>query len=152
MKFSLRHDTALPADELFGAISDFPRMERMLVRRGIGVRRIDPALEPGAGMAWDMVYDHRGARREVRLDVVQFDRPDRIALAGQSDSLEIAIDMTAIALTRAKSRVIFELNVRPRNGRARLMLQTAKLGKAQLDRRFADRVGKFLTDLTERRG
>ena len=31
------------------------------------------------------------------------------------------------------------------------MLQTAKLGKAQLDRKFADRVSKFFGDLTTRR-
>jgi len=152
MKFSLRQDTGLPATELFEAVSDFPRMERMLVRRGASIRRLDPAQEPGAGMAWDMGFDYRGKRRELRLDVVQFDRPEKIALAGRTDSLDVAIDMTVIALTRAKSRLIFELNVKPRNMRARLMLQTAKLGKSQLDRKFADRVGKFLSDLTGRRG
>ncbi|MBB1496855.1 SRPBCC family protein [Paracoccus sp. MC1862] len=151
MKFSLRQDTGLPAVQLFDAISDFPRMERMLVRRGTSIRRVDPAQEPGAGMAWDLAFDHRGKRRELRLDVTRFDRPEKIAMAGGSDSLDIGIEMTVVALTRAKSRVIFELKVKPRNMRARLMLQTAKLGKAQLDRRFADKVGKFLFDLTERR-
>lgn len=141
----------MPAAQLFDAISDFPRMERMLVRRGVDIRRLDPAQEPGAGMAWDMAFDYRGKRRELRLDAIQFDRPERIALAGQSDSMDVAIDMTVIALTRAKSRLIFEMKVRPRNMRARLVLQTAKLGKAQLDRRFADKVGKFLSDLTGQR-
>ena len=152
MKFSLRQDTRLTADELFDAISDFPRMERMLVRRGADIRRLDPAHEPGVGMGWDMAFDYRGKRREVRLDLARFDRPEKIALAGHTEALDIGIDMTVIALTRAKSRLIFELTVKPRNMRARLMLQTAKLGKAQLDRRFADKVGKFLSDLTERRG
>lgn len=152
MKFSLRQDTGLPASALFEAISDFPRMERMLVRRGAEMRRVDPAQEPGAGMAWDMAFDYRGRRRELRLDVIQFDRPEKVALTGQTDSLDLVVEMTVIALTPAKSRLMFELNVKPRNMRARLMLQTAKLGKSQLDRKFADKVGRFLSDLTERRG
>lgn len=152
MKFSTRQDTDLPADALFDAVSDFGRMERILVRRGANVRRLDPAQEPGAGMAWDVAFDLRGKRREVRLDVVQFDRPEKIVMRGMSDPLELTLDMTVIALTRTKSRLIFELNVKPRNMRARLMLQTAKLGKSQLDKKFAQRVGEFVSDLVAGRG
>ena len=91
MKFSLRQDTGLSADQLFDAISDFARMERMLVRRGAAVRRVDPAHEPGAGMAWDMAFDLRGKRRELRLDVTQFDRPEEIVILGQSEPLDVSI-------------------------------------------------------------
>ena len=151
MKFSSRQDTDLPADQLFDAVSDFPRIERMLARRGVEITRLDPAVEPGAGMAWDVAFDLSGKRREMRLSVAQFDRPEKIMIRGLSEPLDIAIEMTVIALTRSKSRLMFEVEVKPRNMRARLMLQTAKLGKAQLDRKFADRVSKFFGDLTTRR-
>lgn len=152
MKFSTRQDMDLPADALFDSVSDFTRMERILVRRGASVRRLDPAHEPGAGMAWDVAFDLRGKRRDLRLDVVQFDRPEKIMMRGMSDPLELTLDMTVIALTRTKSRLIFELNAKPRNMRARLMVQTAKLGKSQLDKKFAQRVGEFLNDLVAGRG
>lgn len=151
MKFSLRQDTDLSAEELFAAISDFARIERMLVRRGADVRRLDPAQEPGAGMAWEIGFDLRGKRRDMRMDVTQFDRPEKIVILGEGESLGLTVEMTVIALTRSKSRMIFEVEAKPRNMRARLMLQTAKLGKAQLDRKFADRVSKFFGDLTTRR-
>lgn len=151
MKFSLRQDTDLSAEELFAAISDFARIERMLVRRGADVRRLDPAQEPGAGMAWEIGFDLRGKRRDMRMDVTQFDRPEKIVILGEGESLGLTVEMTVIALTRSKSRMIFEVEAKPRNMRARLMLQTAKLGKAQLDRKFADRVGAFLSDLSARR-
>ncbi|KGJ02143.1 hypothetical protein [Paracoccus sphaerophysae] len=151
MKFSLRQDTDLSAEELFAAISDFARIERMLVRRGADVRRLDPAQEPGAGMAWEIGFDMRGKRRDMRMDVTQFDRPEKIVILGEGESLGLTVEMTVIALTRSKSRMIFEVEAKPRNMRARLMLQTAKLGKAQLDRKFADRVGAFLSDLSARR-
>lgn len=151
MKFSLRQDTDLSAEELFAAISDFARIERMLVRRGADVRRLDPAQEPGAGMAWEIGFDLRGKRRDMRMDVTQFDRPEKIVILGEGESLGLTVEMTVIALTRSKSRMIFEVEAKPRNMRARLMLQTAKLGKAQLDRKFAERVGAFLSDLSARR-
>ncbi|WP_415393114.1 hypothetical protein [Paracoccus sp. SJTW-4] len=147
MKFSLRHDSDLPAEVLFRAVSDFDRIERMLARRGIEVRR-NQLVAPAAGAGWNVGFDLRGKRRELQLDLAQFDQPERIAMTGLGEGLDIAIAMTVIALTRAKSRAIFEVEIRPRHMRARLMLQTAKLGKSQLDRKFADRAGRFLGDLT----
>ena len=147
MKFSLRHDSELPADKLFRVVSDFDRIERMLARRGIELRR-NALVAPAEGAGWDIGFDLRGKRRELQLDLAQFDQPERIAMTGMGEGLDIAIAMTVVALTRVRSRAIFEAEIRPRHMRARLMLQTAKLGKSQLDRKFADRVGRFLGDLT----
>lgn len=150
MKFSTREDTDLPADALFAAISDFSRTERLLARRGAAVARIDPSREPGAGMAWTILFDYRGKPRDMRLDVTRFDRPELITMEGRTEPFDITVDMTVIALTRAKSRLRFELDVKPRNMRARLMLQTAKLGKAQLDRQFAKRIANYVDDAAQR--
>lgn len=147
MKFSTRKDADIPAERLFAAITDFPRLERMLMRRGIAVARIDPAQEPGPCMAWRIGFDWRGRRRDLGLDVTRFDRPERVTIAGLSDPFDLVIDMTVVALSRTRSRLIFETDLRPRNMRSRLMLQTAKLGKAQLDRRFARRIGEFMGEV-----
>lgn len=147
MKFSTRFDYDCTGDQLFGVISDFDRLERMLMRRGVSVTRIDPAQEPGTGMGWDIGFDWRGKPRKIRLDVTRHDRPEKLSLAGSSDALEITIDATVIALSRARSRLIFETDVRPLSMRARLMLQTAKLSKPQLDRGFERRVGAFLSEM-----
>ncbi|WP_252734098.1 hypothetical protein [Paracoccus marinaquae] len=147
MKFSTRFDVDDTADELFRAIADHHRLERMLMRRGARITRIDPALEPGAGIAWLIGFDWRGQPRNLRLDVTRHDRPERLSMAGMSDALEVVIDATVIALSRARSRLIFETTMQPRNMRARLMLQTAKLAKPQLDRKFERRIGEFLSDM-----
>ncbi|WP_312529156.1 hypothetical protein [Paracoccus sp. (in: a-proteobacteria)] len=148
MKFSTRQDTDLAAEQLFSVMGDFDRLERLFVRRGAIVRRIDPAREPGAGMAWQIGFDWRGKRRELRLDVTRFDRPELISLEGMSDMFEITIDMAIIALTRSKSRLNLSIDLRPRSMRARLILQTAKLGKGTLDRKFEERVAEFIGDVT----
>lgn len=147
MKFSTRIDSDIPAADLFDIAGDFSRSERALAARGVVVRRIDPAQEPGTGLGWMLDFNWRGQRRSLRLDVTRFDRPSRITLAGHSDQFELSIDMTVVALSRVKSRLLFETEVRPRNMRARLLLQTAKLGKSQLDRKYDQRIADFLTHL-----
>ncbi len=148
MKFATRQDTDLAAEQLFDVVGDFDRLERIFMRRGAVVRRIDPAREPGAGMAWQIGFDWRGKRRDLRLDVTRYDRPEIIALEGVSDMFEISIDMAIIALTRTKSRLNLNVELRPRSMRARLILQTARLGKGALDRKFAERVADFIGDVT----
>lgn len=145
MKFSTRIDKEVPVERLFDSVSNFDRIERVLIRRGIGVTRVDN-MSAGA-RAWDLAFDWRGQRRDLRLVLVQFDRPEKFALTGQSQPFDLRIDMMFIALSRQKTRIIFELDVKPRNMRARLVLQTAKLGKAQIDRKLVRQVTKFVDDL-----
>ncbi len=148
MKFSTRHEADLPAETLFRAISDFRAIERLLSRRGAVVQRRDSLSEPGTGMNWLIGFDWRGRRRELTLEVTRYDPPEALVLGGQSDLFDMVIQMTVIALTPGKSRLIFETDILPRGMKARLLLQTAKLGKSQLDRKFAGRIGEFITQLT----
>ncbi|AGT09256.1 SRPBCC family protein [Paracoccus aminophilus] len=148
MKFSTRQDTDLASEQLFDFLADFDRLERLMTRRGVVVRRIDPRSEPGVGRGWELSFDWRGKRRNMRLDVVRFDRPELIAIEGQSELFEISIDMAIVALTPTKSRLNMQIDVRPRSMRARLLLQTAKLGKGQLDRKFDLRIAELLGDVT----
>ena len=152
MKFSTRTDTDLPAEQLFAAVGDFDALERMLIGRGASVSRIDPSQEPGITMGWNIGFDWRGRQRNLHLGVVRFDRPERITMDGRSKALDIRVNATVVALSRVKSRLIFEVEMKPRNMKARLMIQTAKLGKGQLDRRFERRVEEFVNQMRGRHG
>lgn len=151
MKFSTRVDSDMPADQLFAAVTDFDALERLMVGRGASVRRLKPSDEPGVTMGWRIGFDWRGKPREMRLAVIRFDRPEQIALSGLSDALELSVNATVVALSRTKSRLIFETEIRPRSMKARLMMQTAKLGKSQLDRRYARRVIDFIQQMSAAR-
>lgn len=148
MKFSTRQDTDIPADALFRAVGNFPSLERMLVRRGASVRRLDDMVRPGVGMGWEIGFDWRGRRRGLDLRVARYEPNELIALDGTSDQFELQIRMTVVALTPSRSRLIFEADVQPRGMKARLLLQTAKLGKTQLDRKFAQRIADFVTQIS----
>ncbi|SIS85334.1 SRPBCC family protein [Paracoccus saliphilus] len=147
MKFSTRIDAEMSAPQLFDKVNDFNRLEQLLIQRGASVSRIDPADEPGTGMGWNIAFDWRGRERTLRLEVVRYDRPERVIMTGLSEALELSIDSTVIALSQTRSRLVYETDIRPRNMRARLMLQTAKLGKARLDRRFETRIKELVGEL-----
>ncbi|SET51655.1 SRPBCC family protein [Paracoccus homiensis] len=140
MKFSTRLDRDLSADQLFDAISDLPRIERLLMRRGVQVQRIEPDMPQAGAFGWDLAFDWRGKERRLQLSPTKLERPERMSMRGSSESLDLTLDATVVALSRQRARLIFETEIRPRNMRARLMIQTAKLGKAQLDRRFERRI------------
>ena len=148
MQFSHRIDKDLPADTLFDAASDFNRIERMLLRRGVSVTRVGEVAD--AAQAWDIAFDWRGQRREVRLVLVQFDRPEKMVLTGRSDPFDLKINLSVVALSRQKSRLSFVMEAKPRNMRARLTIQTAKLGRAQLNRKFAKKISSFVDDAIAR--
>ena len=146
MKFSSRIDKNIPAEHLFDSVADFDKLERMLIRRGVSVQRADDMQDGRRG--WNLAFDWRGQRRDLRLVLVQFDRPEKFALTGESTPFELRIDIAVVALARDRSRLIFELEVKPRNMRARLVLQTAKLGKTQIDRKLEAKVARFVDDAT----
>ncbi len=147
MKFSTRQDTDLSSEALFAAVSNFPKLERVLLRRGAHVRRMDPQGKADVGSAWQISFDWRGKARTLELQIAELRPPEQLTLSGQSEQFNLVIQMTVVDLTRSKSRLLFEVDVQPRGMKARLMLQTAKLGKAQLDRRFAMRIAEFVDTL-----
>ncbi len=146
MKFSTRIDKGMAADQLFDSLAAFDKIERLLIRRGVVVTRASDIAE--GARAWNLHFDWRGQRRNLRLVLVQFDRPEKYVLIGESSLFDLRIDVTVIALARDRSRLIFELEAKPRNMRARLVLQTAKLGKAQIERKLEAKVSAFVDDAT----
>lgn len=147
MKFSTRQDTDLPAEALFAAVSDFPRIERILLRRGASLRREDGNGEPRLGASWRIGFDWRGKPRAVQLQVTTWEPPERLGFSGLSELFSLSIMATVVPLSPSKSRLIFEAELQPRGMKARLMLQTARLGKTQLDRKFALGIGDFIQKL-----
>lgn len=144
MKFSTREDTDQPAEKLFEALSDFSTLERLLLRRGAMVRRID------GKDAWQIGFDWRGKARHLNVTLNENVPPERLAFTGQSDQFDLYLQLTVVPLTPSKSRLIFELDVTPRGMKARLLLQTAKLTKHQLDRKFSQRVAEFVLNVSAR--
>ncbi len=148
MKFSTRQDCDLSSEALFDRLADFDRIALLLTRRGVQVTRLESG-KGGSAKAWELRVDWRGKPRIFSFELVQFDRPDYVKLKGASGNFDLTVEMSFIPRGREKSRLGLELDIRPRNMKARLMIQTAKLGKPALDKRFADWGGRFVQQMSE---
>ncbi|OOY21506.1 hypothetical protein BMI91_02870 [Thioclava sediminum] len=147
MKLSTRTDISAPAGFVFERLADFGSFERVAMRRGITLKRLDTLSEPGAGMSWDIGFRFRGKQRQMITDVKQFEVPELIVYEGVSNSFEAVMDFDLTDLSKTRTRLLVGLDLRPRSLGARLMIQSAKLGKGNLERRFKERIDQFAQDI-----
>lgn len=150
MKFSTNEDIDAPLDDVFAMLCDFERFERAAMRRGAEVQRLDQLVVPAPGMTWAAAFDLRGKRRNLQLEMVTFDRPTEMVLESTSPGMLGQMSFELIALSRARTRVKAELEVKPLNLSARLLVQSMKLGKKSLTRKYKLRVAEFAKNMEDR--
>lgn len=150
MKFSSHEDIEAPIDFVFDAVTDFSGFERMALRRGAQLRRLDTLAQPGPGMSWDVIFAFRGKTRRLIADIVDYAPPERVEFAGVSPSFELSVLISTLALSRRRTRMTMALVVRPRSLGARLMVQSARLGRGGLARKYAERLRLFSAEIEAR--
>ena len=150
MKFSTKEDIEAPIDAVFEMLCDFEGFERSAMRRGAEVQRVDKLAVPGVGMMWNAVFEMRGKRRELQIEMVTFDRPNDIALESTSPGLIGQMGFELMALSRSRTRINVELEVKPLTLSARLLVQSMKLAKASLTKKYKVRVAEYAKGMEER--
>ena len=150
MKFSTKEDIEAPIDAVFEMICDFETFERAAMRRGAEVQRTDTRTTPGVGMAWRGTFNLRGKRREVEIEMITFERPDEIVLECQSPGLFTLTTIELVALSKNRTRLMIAFDIKPLNLSARLLVQSLKLAKTSLTKKFKLRIAEFAKTLEER--
>lgn len=143
MKFSTREDIEAPAEAVFAAVSDFAAFERAALRRGVEVARSDPSAAPGPGLTWSVRFRLRGRMRRMVCTLDHFDPPNALVCALDGGSFRGAMTVNLVALSRGRTRMAVQLEIRPQTIAARLMIQTARLSRGRWARRFEERVRAF---------
>lgn len=147
MKFSATEDIEAPIEQVFGAISDFTIYERAAMRRGADVRRVGTGSEVQVGMKWQAVFDWRKKTREVEVELIQLNRPEQMTCALRGSGFLVTCDAELIALARGRTRIKASLDIKPRNLSARLMIQSMKLARSSLAKRYKRRVADYAKEL-----
>lgn len=150
MKFSTREDVEAPIGYVFDQMSDFHAIERSALRRGVEMQRADKKTRIGPGIAWDVAFTLRGKQREMLAELIEFDPPNGLKVESRSQTMggELVVDL--VALSRGRTRVSMEIELKPRNLSARLLVQSLKLARSNLNRRFRDRVAGYAKHLEDR--
>lgn len=150
MKFSAREDISAPIDQVFDALSEFEAFERQAMRRGIEVQRTDTLTQPGVGMSWKVAFSMRGRRRDFDLTLVRFESPNEMVFDAKSSGIDADFTVELMALSRSRTRMAIALDITPLNLSARLLVQSLKLAKANLSKRFKLRTAEYAKTLEER--
>ena len=149
MKFSSREDIDAPIERVFDHLTDFAQFEQRAIERGVDLKRTDDLTAPGTGASWDAAFKLRGKQRQLSLVVTKFARPTDLLIEGSSKAIhtEFLIEMTA--LTESKTRMSVTLELRPKSLAMRLMLQSLKVAKSNLNKRFKLRAAEHARQLEQ---
>ena len=150
MKFSTKEDIDVPIDAAFEMLSEFEQFERAAMHRGADVQRVDALHRPASGMTWDAAFDMRGKRREIRVEMVKFVRPTEMKLITTSPGLTGDMELDLLALSRSRTRITVALEIKPHNLSARLLVQSLKLAKTSLTKKFKARVADYAKGMEAR--
>ena len=150
MKFSAKEDIEAPIEYVFDALSDFESFERSAMRRGAEVERIDALAVPGVGAQWEIGFQMRGKPRLMHLELVEYDCPDAMAFHSKSGGLGGALDVELVAMSRKRTRLSMEIELKPQTLAARLMVQSFKFARGNLNKRFHLKAAEFAKELEDR--
>ncbi|WP_297772964.1 SRPBCC family protein [uncultured Roseovarius sp.] len=150
MQFTSKEDIEAPIERVFAEVTDFHAFERSALRRGADVKRTDVLTDPGVGMSWYTSFRFRGKQREVNLELSEYDPPNGLVLDYTSSSVQGRFLVELVALSRGRTRMTVTLVLEPRTMAARFMLQSLKLARGNLNKRFKLRLADYAMDVEER--
>lgn len=150
MQFTGKEDIEAPIERVFEEITDFQGFERSALRRGADVRRTDKLKTPGVGMSWHATFKLRGKQRKVDVTVAEYDPPNGIKLGLMSPSIEGEMVAELVALSRGRTRMTVTLVLQPRTLAARLMMQSLRLARNNLTKRFKVRLAQYAAEVEDR--
>ena len=152
MKFSGKADVEAPVDGVFDVLTDFDLVERAAMRRGVEVQRTDTLRAPGAGATWHVKFNMRGKPRETDIAITGFDAPNEIVLESELQGMVIVTRIELVALSRSQTRLGVSTELTPTTLAARLMVQSLRMARGKLDKRFKGRVAEYAKELGARAG
>lgn len=143
MKFSAREDIEAPIAQVFSEISDFRRFERQALRNGVQVQRnFKPGL-PAKGQEWQIGVMFRGTERQILTQLAEYEAPTRMRFLSSTKGLRGEGEVELLALSANRTRLFVSLELRPETVAGRVLVQSLKLAKTRLTRKFKRRVSGF---------
>lgn len=150
MKLSGRTDIAAPIAHVFASITDFEDWERSAMRRGADVHRTDKLRQPAPGMTWQARFAWRGKERQLRVRLTTLEPARRMALEFDAPSVEGWMAVELVELAARRTRLIMQVEMKPRTLAARLFVQSMKLAKGRVQKRFDARLDAIARDIEQR--
>ena len=147
MKFSSKEDIETPIDRVFEQLTNFEMFERAAIRRGVEIERERDTAQPVVGMAWKARFEMRGRSREARVELMHLDRPNTMRFDAIGKGVDGSFFIDLLPLSPRSTRISVVLDIEPKTLSARLLIQSMKLAKTNLAKRFRKKVREFAKTL-----
>mgnify|MGYP001036338347 CR=1 FL=1 len=150
MNFLSKQDVKAPADHVFEQLADFDFYESYAMRLGAQVMRQDSFSQPQPGMSWNIKGHVRGKDRNVELTLDSYSPSETLSYICTSKSLNAIINFNVIPLSKTETRIKVMVDVQPKGLSARVAMQSARLAKKSLDKKFDARMHDFANKISEK--
>lgn len=150
MKFSTKTDIEAPIAFVYAALTDFDTLERNALRRGVEVMRTSEMGKDGAGMSWHVSFQFRGRMRELDLKILNVTAPNRLELSAKSPAIDGSLIYDLVEMSSKRTRMHVTANVTPITITAKLFIQSLRLARTKVDRKFNQRIAAFGDDIEQR--
>lgn len=150
MKLATKKDIEAPIAKVWAALSDYEAWERSAMRRGVDVERTDKLTKPGPGMSWTSRFAYRARTRKADMKLTEMTGPGLLAFMLSSDAVDVAAKVELIEMSARRTRMHLTSEVKPRSLGARLFLQSLRLARAKVDRKFDAKVAQLALELETR--
>jgi len=146
MKLNASEDIEAPIAKVFETLTDYAQFETAAQRRGAEVERRSKAGKP----EWKISFAFRGKLRTIVMMETANAPPNSVTFAGGGKLFEGTVHVELVALGPRRTRMACELVVKPKSLAARLILQSLKLARSRLTKRFRSRLAKLAAFIEER--
>lgn len=150
MQFTTREDIEAPIEYVFDVVSNFEGFRRQAMRRGAEVARLDSLEKPGVGMSWALAFPFRGKRRNMEIEMTEYAPTSHMVFDSRMSGLNGQVTVDCLALSRGRTRLELNVKMKPKSLSARLLVQSMKLARSSLNKRFKVRVAEFAKTTEER--
>ena len=101
-------------------------------------------------MNWAARAQIRGRMRDIAIRLTRFQPDQSMELGADSGGLLSTVGIELVELSRNRTRLQIGIELKAVTMTSKLLLQSMRLAKGNLDRRFAKRVHDFAKEVEER--
>lgn len=150
MKLTAKEDIEAPIGFVNSILTDFEMWERAAMRRGADVERLDRLRKVGPGMEWHVGFVYRSKKRNVDIKLLNILPEQTLVFDCMAQPAEAILTIDMADMGPRRTRVAVQLEIKPRTLAARLFLQSMRLAKAKVTRRFSLRLAQLGADIEDR--
>lgn len=142
MKFVATEDIAAPIDTVWARVADLEGFEARARKGADGINRSPPG-PPAEGTRWTGQAEVMGKAREVTVTAERLEAPTHLLIEARTDGMVVTIQVDLAQMNPNLTRLTVTTEAKARSLAARLMLQSAKLARATMAKRYRGRVADF---------